>query len=103
MQTGYTLVRQKMRRVIFVFPIVTFSCDTDHKSSFHSTQLTLIQLTVQVNQSVLTFSCHMVKRYIFFPKDWLNRLIKGTANRTGASGYMIAKKKNIIKKKCTSQ
>ena len=40
----------------------------------------------------------MVKRYIFFPKDWLNLLIKGTANRTGASGYMIAKKKKIIKK-----
>ena len=32
----------EMCRVIFVFPVVTFSCDTDHKSSFHSTQLTLI-------------------------------------------------------------
>ena len=39
----------------------------------------------------------MVKRYIFFSEDWLNRLIKGTANRPGASGCMIAKKK-IIKK-----
>ena len=39
----------------------------------------------------------MVKRYIFFSENWLNRLIKGTANSPGASGCMIAKKK-IIKK-----
>ena len=35
--------------------------------------------------------------YIFFSEDRLNWLIKGTANRPGASGCMVAKKK-IIKK-----
>ena len=69
MRTGYTLVRQKMRRVTFVFPVVTFFCDTDNKSSFHSTQLTLITAdSAGLSGCIDVFMPYGQAIYIFFPK-----------------------------------
>ena len=73
----YTSQTEKMRRLLFVYPLVTFSRDVDHKFwqlklvlnvNHNSTQLMLIttDCAFKTNQFAVTFSCHMVKRSIFF-------------------------------------
>ena len=73
MRTEYAGQMENMRRLIFVFPLDTFSCDADHKFwqpnlnlvlnvSPHSTQLTLIigdcAVVKVFNQFVLTYSSY---------------------------------------------